>query len=171
MTRRSRPAPKSYSPSDTPSPRHEVIAAYQTALTLSGDGKRGEVIFRRECTTCHRLGDQGHDVGVNLATVKNRTAGEILVHVLDPNREVSPNFLDYIVVTDEGRTTTGIIAAETATSITLRRAEGQQETILRQNIDEITSSGVSLMPEGLEKKISPQEMADLLQFLVGLPQE
>ncbi|TWU07203.1 Cytochrome c [Symmachiella macrocystis] len=156
---------------DKPSPRHEVIAAYQTALSLPADSKRGEAVFRNQCTTCHRLGDQGHDVGMNLATIKNRTAGEILVHVLDPNREVSPNFLDYIVVTDDGRTTTGIIANETATSITLRRAEGQQETILRQNIDEITSSGVSLMPEGLEKKISPQQMADLLEFLVGLPKK
>jgi len=153
---------------DAPSPRAEVIAAYQQALELSGNIFRGEKVFRRECIACHRIGKEGHDVGINLATVKNRTAGEVLVHVLDPNREVSPNFFEYIVVTDDGRTSTGVIAAETATSITLRRAEGKQETILRDNIDEITSSGVSLMPEGLEKKVTVPEMADLLAFLLEL---
>lgn len=88
---------------------------------------------------------------------------------LDPNREVSPNFLNYVVLTDDGRTAVGIIAAENASSITLRRGEGKEETILRQNIEEITSSGQSLMPEGLEKDISPQEMADLIVFLLAKP--
>ena len=153
---------------DAASPRDEVIEAYQEALNLTGDVTRGEKVFRRECILCHRVGKEGHDVGINLATVKNRTAAEVLVHVLDPNREVSPNYFEYIVVTDDGRTTTGVIAAETATSITLRRAEGKEETILRDNIEEITSSGVSLMPEGMEKKISVSEMADLLAFLLEL---
>ena len=68
---------------------------------------------------------------------------------------------------DDGRVATGIIAEETATSLTLRRAENQQETILRQNIEELTSTGASLMPEGVEKKVTPQEMADLLAYVLG----
>ena len=153
---------------DATSPRDEVIATYQQALELTGAIAHGEKVFRRECIGCHRFGKEGHDVGINLATVKNRTASEVLVHVLDPNREVSPNFFEYIVVTNDGRTSTGVIAAETATSITLRQAEGKQKTILRNNIEEITSSDVSLMPEGLEKKITIPEMADLLAFLLEL---
>jgi putative heme-binding domain-containing protein len=90
-----------------------------------------------------------------------------MTQVLDPNREVAPNFIQYVVTIDDGRVTTGIIASETATSITLKRAEDQQETILRQNIEEIASAGTSLMPEGLEKKLSHQDMADLLRFLLG----
>ncbi|MCA9042163.1 MAG: c-type cytochrome, partial [Planctomycetaceae bacterium] len=154
---------------EAPSPRNEVIAEYQSALKLSGNIERGEKVFRKSCTSCHKLGDQGHDVGFNLATIKNRTPSEVLIHILDPNREVSPNFMNYIVVTDNGRTAIGIIAAETASSITLRRAEGKEETILRQNIGEITSSGQSLMPEGLEKDITPQQMADLITFLLEKP--
>ena len=154
---------------DAPSPRNEVIARYQTTLKLEGDIQRGETIFRKTCTSCHKLGDEGHDVGFNLATVKHRTPAELLIHILDPNREVSPNFLNYVVLTDDGRTAVGIIAAENASSITLRRGEGKEETILRQNIEEITSSGQSLMPEGLEKDISPQEMADLIVFLLAKP--
>jgi putative heme-binding domain-containing protein len=156
---------------DVPSPRGEVIEQYQESLTTSGDQIRGKKVFQRECITCHRLGSEGHDVGINLATVKNRTAAELLTHILDPNREVSPNYFEYIVVTDDGRTQAGVIAAETATSITLRRAEGKQETILRENIEAITSSGISLMPEGLEKKISVAEMSDMLVFLLEMKAE
>jgi putative heme-binding domain-containing protein len=91
----------------------------------------------------------------------------VMTHVLDPNREVAPNFVQYIVTIDDGRVSTGIIANETATSITLKRAENVQETILRQNIEELASTGTSLMPEGMEKKILPQEMADLLAYVLG----
>src|SRR5213076_2558753 len=116
----------------------------------------------------HRLGDQGNEVGPNLNTIQNRTAEEVLLHILDPNREVAPEFIEYLVVLKDGRTTTGVIAAETATSLTLRRANNVQETILRQAIEEISSTGKSLMPEGLEQKLSLQDMADLLKLLVRL---
>ncbi len=152
---------------DAPSPRKEVLARYQPALAADADLERGRKIFLRECQTCHRLADQGFDVGPNLLTIKHRTPAEVLTHVLDPNREVSPNFLEYVIALDDGRVATGVIAEETATSITLRRAQGAQETILRQNIDQLSSTGHSLMPEGLEQKVNVQEMADLLAFLLA----
>ena len=65
----------------------------------------------------------------------------------------------------DGRTASGLVTGETATSVTLGRDKGESETILKQNIDEIKSTGKSLMPEGLEKTIDPQAMADLLAFL------
>ncbi|MES2794103.1 MAG: hypothetical protein V4719_31100, partial [Planctomycetota bacterium] len=84
---------------------------------------------------------------------------------LDPNREVKPQFLSYVVVLDSGRTLTGMIAAETANSLTLRRADNTTETILRVNIDELKSTGISFMPEGLEKQIDVPGMADILAYL------
>ena len=149
-------------------PRREIIAAYQPALSAKTDLSAGKRIFKRECLTCHRLGQEGYEVGPNLATIKNRTASEILVHVLDPNKEVSPNYLEFVVVTDEGLIETGIIVNETPSSITLKKAENKKVTILRENIDEIKSSGKSLMPEGFEKKIQTQEMADLIAYLLSL---
>lgn len=152
---------------DTPGPRQDVLKTYRAALSLSADRDRGRVVLRRVCLACHRWQNEGQDVGPNLETIRNRTADEVLLHVLDPNREVPPNLLEYIVVLKDGRTTTGVIAAETTGSITLKKPEGRQETILRQDIDEFYSSGRSLMPEGLEKTVSIQEMADLLALLVG----
>jgi putative heme-binding domain-containing protein len=152
---------------DAPSPRKEVLARYRAALTAPADGQRGRKVVERECMTCHRLGDKGYEVGPNLLTIKHRTAEEILTHVLDPNREVPPGFLEYVVALDDGRILTGVIAEETATSITLRRPQGVEETILRQNIEELSNTGHSLMPEGLEQKVNVQEMADVLAFLLG----
>jgi putative membrane-bound dehydrogenase-like protein len=152
---------------DVASPRKEVIAQYQAALSMSGDRARGQKVAERECLTCHRVGEKGHDVGPNFATIRHRTPEEVLTHLLDPNREVPPNFMQYVVAVDDGRVATGMIASETATSITLKRAENVQETILRQNIEQISSTGTSLMPEGMEKKLSLQDAADLLSFLLG----
>jgi putative heme-binding domain-containing protein len=61
----------------------------------------------------------------------------------------------------------GFIASQTASSLTLRRGEGQEDVVLRQDIEEMKSSGVSLMPEGLEKNITIDGMADLIAFLKG----
>ena len=153
---------------DAPGPRHEVIKEYEQKLSsLKGDSQRGFVAFERECATCHRLANKGQEVGPNLETVRHHAPKQVLTNILDPSREVSPNYVEYIVATKEGRISTGMLSSETATSVTLRRANDVQETILRENIEEISGSGKSLMPEGLEKKISPQDMADLLAFLLG----
>ncbi|MEX0676533.1 MAG: PVC-type heme-binding CxxCH protein [Pirellulales bacterium] len=147
------------------SPRSEVIAQYQRALSHAGDAARGNQIFERECMACHRLGDRGFQVGPNLALVRNRTDAAMLEAILDPNREVQPRYVNYVVVDSSGRTTTGLVVAETATSVTLARDKGASETILKKNIDQIKSTGKSLMPEGLEKTVEPQAVADLLAFL------
>jgi len=111
---------------------------------------------------------QGVEVGPDLATVASRTPEDILTHVLDPNRETSPEFVEYTVAVDDGRVVTGLVAAETPSSVTLRGREGVEQTILRRNIAEIAGTGKSLMPEGFEKTISPAEMADLIAFILTL---
>ncbi len=95
----------------------------------------------------------------------NRTPEDLIVHILDPNREVAPNYQNYNVATTDGRILTGLIADESATSVTLRRAEGAQDVIPRAQIEEISSTGLSLMPEELEKEIDAQAMADLIAYL------
>ena len=77
-----------------------------------------------------------------------------------------PNFIGYSVETKDGRTMSGIIAEESAASLTLKRADGLTETVLRRDIAQLSGSGLSLMPEGLEAAISVEQMADLLAFLL-----
>jgi putative heme-binding domain-containing protein len=153
---------------DAPGPRYAVIKEYEQKLSsLRGDSQRGQIAFERECATCHRLANKGQEVGPNLETIRHHAPTQVLTNILDPSREVSPNYVEYIVATRDGRISTGMLSSETATSVTLRRANNVEETILRESIEEIAGSGKSLMPEGLEKKILPQDMADLLAFLLG----
>jgi len=152
--------------------RSDVITEYQPALKLKGDASRGKTLFIRECTACHRFGKTGHDIGPNLSDYGRQKLSPALLmaQIIDPNREVSTNFVNYSVLLNDGRIVTGIIASQTPNSITLRRDQNMPVTVLRKDIDEVKSTGKSLMPEGLEKKISLQEMADLLEFLSSVNQ-
>jgi putative heme-binding domain-containing protein len=148
--------------------RDEVLAAYQAALKLKGNAEAGKKHFQKICAACHRLQNVGHEIGPNLATLQNRGPESILLNVLDPNREVNPQYVNYVVMTTQGRSVTGMIAAETATSVTLRRKENETDTILRSQIEEIRGTGLSIMPEGLEKELDQQAMADLIAYLMSL---
>lgn len=148
-----------------PADRSEMLKKYQAALSLKGDGKRGQEIFKKNCATCHRVAGIGIDVGPDIADTRTKTLSGLLTDILIPNQAIDNNFVNYVVSTKDGKTLTGIIVGETASSLTLKRAEGQADVILRSQLDEVQSTGVSLMPDGLEKNITIAEMADLLDFL------
>ena len=147
------------------SDRKQVVAAYGSAATIAGDAERGKAIYLKQCSVCHKLGDVGHQVGPELASVSNKSPDDLLIAILDPNREAQPIYTGYTIVTEQGTLITGIIVAENETSLTLRRSEGKEDVVLRSNIEEMVSSGLSLMPVGLEKEITPEQMADLIAFV------
>jgi putative heme-binding domain-containing protein len=148
-----------------PPPRSAILARYQAALPLEGDPRRGEALFVRNCQTCHQHRGQGHRVGPDLSGIAGRAPEALLVDIIDPNREVEPDYVVLAAATRQGRILSGLLAEETATTVKLRRAEGVEEIILRTEIDELRSTGQSLMPEGLEQTIGLQDMADLIAFL------
>jgi putative membrane-bound dehydrogenase-like protein len=150
-----------------PADRKEVLARYQAALKLTGDARRGQAVFQKHCATCHRVAGAGKSVGPDLSDTLGKTPAALLNDIVDPNAAIDSNYMTYTVTTKAGKVFTGIIAAETASALTLKRAEDQSDVVLRQDIEEIASTGQSLMPEGLEKVISVEEMADLLSFLKG----
>jgi putative membrane-bound dehydrogenase-like protein len=150
--------------------RRQIVADFAPALKLSGDAARGQAVFQKAtCAGCHRLGQMGVDVGPSLADVRTRSPEALLIDILDPNAAIDSNAVSYLVTLRSGKALTGLLASETASSVTLRRAEGQSDTVLRQDIepDGIVPSGRSLMPEGLEKGLTHQNVADLLAFLRG----
>ena len=149
-------------------PREDVVQAWREVLSMTGDAPSGKEVFKRDCSKCHLLEGVGVELGLPLNTIGNRGPETILLAVLDPNREVNPAYLNYVVITNEGLSMTGMISSETATSITLNRAEGESDTVLRANIDELVNTGQSIMPEGQEKLLTKQEMADVIQYLMSL---
>ena len=145
--------------------RQAVAREYQSALKLDATVARGRAVYRKICFKCHRIDGEGHEAGPDLSDVRNRSKLALLYDILDPNSKVEPRFSAYTVVTVDGKVASGLIVSETDEAIVLRMAEGKQQTIGRAEIDEIRASNVSLMPEGVEKDVTPQEMADLLEFL------
>jgi putative membrane-bound dehydrogenase-like protein len=151
------------------SDRQQVLNDYRSALSLKTDSGRGKIVFKKVCSTCHRLENEGVEVGPDLlSALRNKTPETLLIDILDPSREVDPRYLNYQIITNSGRVFTGLIASETASSLTLRRAEKAEDTILRQQIDEIQATGKSLMPEGLEMQLSKQDLADLISYLLSM---
>jgi putative heme-binding domain-containing protein len=147
-------------------PGKDVLAAFAPALERPGDAARGVTVFDGHCATCHRVGERGHAVGPDLTATQFADPASLLTHILDPNRYVAPGHVQYVASDRSGRVYTGLIASETAASLTLRRADGAEDTILRSQLDELTSTGKSLMPEDFASRLTPSEAADLVAFLL-----
>jgi putative membrane-bound dehydrogenase-like protein len=150
--------------------RQKVVASYRSVLNLKGHAGRGQLAFGKICASCHQLGGIGHVVGPDLASLGDKSTQSLLVAILDPNRAVEARYLNYMAQTRNGLTLTGVLASETGNSITLVGPEGKQQVILRNDLEELTSTNKSVMPEGLEKDLKPQDMADLIAFIqAGTP--
>jgi putative membrane-bound dehydrogenase-like protein len=149
------------------SDRQKAVEAYKDALDLKADAGKGKMVFAKNCAACHRLENVGTQVGANLeAALRTKSKQALLIDILDPSREVDTRYVNYRITTLNGQTYTGIIAVETPASITLRRAEKAEDTVLRSQIDEIVATSKSLMPDEFEKQLSKQDLADLIGYLL-----
>ena len=145
--------------------RQKVIETYAAALAKTTNPIRGKELFRKNCATCHKVGDVGVDVAPDISDSRVKTAEQYLTDILAPNRAIDSNYISYTARTVDGTVHTGVLTTETSGSITLRAAENKSITLLRQDIEELKSNGVSLMPEGFETTVPPQDMADLISYI------
>lgn len=145
--------------------RQKVIDDFRSALTLKGDAAKGRAVFEKACAACHRLNNVGNEVGPDLAALQNRSSEYLLIAILDPNRAVEARYVQYIAETKNGVTLTGVLLNETSTSVTIVGTDGKPQTILRTNLESLTSTGRSAMPEGLEKDLKAQDLSDLLAHM------
>ncbi len=146
--------------------RAESLKKFLPALQLTGSAEAGKKIFSARCATCHRLGREGFALGPDLASVRANGDEKLLASIIDPNREVPPAFASYELELRNGESVSGVIASESEAAILLRQAGGKELDVFRKNIVSMRSSGQSLMPEGLEEGLSPQDMADLLEHVM-----
>ena len=145
--------------------RQEVVERYQAALRRKGNPNSGKALFRSACAACHQLEGVGNEVGADLKGIRQRGMASVLLNILDPNREVKPEFLVYSLETKDGRILAGMIGAETTNDLTLRQIDGSSIDVRRTEIKSLKSLGMSFMPEGLEFTLDVPKMADLLAYL------
>jgi len=148
--------------------RAQVLKDHTNVLKMKGDAAAGRTAFATACIACHVLEGIGNAIGPDLAALTDRSPDSMLVAILDPNRAVEDKYVNYVISTREGTQLFGLISEESAGGITLRTADGSEQKLLRADIESMQSTGISLMPDGLEATLTQQQIADLIVYLGSL---
>ena len=145
--------------------KNALIATFQAYFNKPADLKNGKELFEKNCAVCHKFGDKGKDAGPNLTGVGLHGESVLLTHILDPNRVVEGNFISYNITTKKEDEYSGLIKSENSEKVVLKNLEGEVE-IRRADIAAMKSSGLSLMPEGLEA-LGEQNIRDIVGYLAA----
>ncbi|MBI2928254.1 MAG: HEAT repeat domain-containing protein [Verrucomicrobia bacterium] len=145
--------------------RKAVVDEWLAKLPPTGDAARGQAIFEQACAQCHLAAGLGHNVGPDLSDLSHRSVEDIASNILDPNMAINPGFISFTVETKDDEFATGLLHTDTADTVTLLQAQSLKVTIPRAQITRMESTGLSLMPEGLEAGLTPQDLRDLTAFL------
>jgi putative membrane-bound dehydrogenase-like protein len=152
--------------------QREHLKSLLALLDSDGDPDRGRALFfshRTNCTACHRLQGQGEAIGPDLSRIGQvRAPRDLLEAIVLPSASLARGYETYTIATRDGHVVTGIVSRETPSAIYVRTAERLEVRLPREQIDEMTASRTSIMPQGLEKSLSPQELRDLIAFLGSL---
>ena len=133
-----------------------------------GNSGNGRLVFERVCLNCHKVGGQGADLGPNMTQVGTRLPPLKLVEsIIDPNAEVDPKYLSTLVVTDDGKSITGLLVSETEQELVIFDGK-EQKKISVDSIEERVKLKQSSMPEGLAATLSPTEFLDVIEYMKGL---
>ncbi|HVA51503.1 MAG TPA: PVC-type heme-binding CxxCH protein [Pirellulales bacterium] len=130
-----------------------------------GDRAAGKALFTKHCGICHQLFGEGNHVGPELTKANRGDRNALLTNIIDPSSVVRKEYASYVLATTGGQVLTGILAEQDPASVTLVDAKNQRTRIVREEIDELEESRVSLMPERLLEPLTPQELRDLFAYL------
>ncbi len=145
--------------------RKSVVGEWLPKLPAKGDASLGKSVFEQRCAQCHFAGGIGHRVGPELTGMSHRSVEDLASNILDPNMSINPAYITYNCETTSGELEIGLLQAESAEAVTLLQAAEKKVVIPRSNIKKLQSSGLSLMPEGLEAGLTPANLRDLIAFI------
>ncbi|MFT5523954.1 MAG: putative heme-binding domain-containing protein, partial [Pirellulaceae bacterium] len=128
------------------------------------DIRHGRAMFAKTCMKCHRLYGEGGKIGPDITGSNRNNLDYVLHNVLDPSAAISKDYQMSTVITVNGRVVTGIVQEKNASRVVIQTVN-EQLTIAAEDIDEITLSPVSMMPEGQFEKMTREEIRDLVVYL------
>lgn len=159
-------------PDDQRAKRLGTAIRPEVLLALKGDAGRGKVVFFRtetQCKNCHRVSDEGSTLGPDLSQVgKKYTKGQLLESILEPSKFIDPKYVSYLAETSDGQTHTGLLVERNEKEVVLRDARDQVVRIPAGKLGTLAPSKTSLMPEQLLRDLTPEQAADLLEYLASL---
>jgi putative membrane-bound dehydrogenase-like protein len=151
--------------SSRPPARAQAVKEFQAVLKITGNAGKGKATFEKTCSACHQLAGMGQAVGPDLAALTDKSTGYLLTALLDPNAAVEGRFVAYQLETTDDETYVGLLSDENASALTILQPNGIRQRVPRASIKSLTSSKLSLMPEGLEQGMTVQDVADLIAFV------
>ena len=143
--------------------KEAVIAKLEPIVAKGGNGEKGKQVFVQNCGVCHKINDEGRDVGPDLTGMGVHGVHELLTHILDPNRFVEENYVATSIETRDDQVLDGIVVRENRSAVVLRNNVGETE-VKTADIKARRSTGRSLMPEGFEA-LGEEPLRDLLAFI------
>lgn len=147
--------------------REQVIDQVRQMLAATpGDPHKGQLVFQKVCGQCHEIYGQGHKVGPDITRNGRNDYAQLLSNVLDPSLVIGADYQAHLLATGDGRVLTGLLVEDSPQRVVLKVQGGKQEVVPRENIELMERSGLSMMPEGLEKQLTQQELIDLFAYLV-----
>lgn len=145
--------------------RAKVLANYRTVTKTLGDPVAGKRLFAEHCSACHHIDGVGTNVGPDISDTRTKSADALLISILDPNAAIDSAFVQFQVLTTDGRILDGLLIDETVDAVTLQQKGGERVMVPRDEIDRMRAPGVSLMPEGFERTLDQESMSHLISFL------
>lgn len=146
--------------------------ALLSPLVRQGDATRGRAVFasaKVNCVACHRIGQEGGQIGPDLTHIGSiRSGRDLLEAIVFPSSTFVRGYQPYLIITIDGRVESGNIVRETEDMIYVQTQVGSPIAIPKNSIDEIAPSTVSIMPQGFDRILSQQEVADLVSYLASL---
>ena len=130
-----------------------------------GDPYAGKARFVQRCAKCHSLFGVGEQVGPDLTSYQRRDLPNMLLAVVNPDAEIREGYENHLVVTDDGRTLTGILVDQDLQTIVIRGADGQVSTMSRESIDTMEVMKASMMPTGALRDLTDEQIRDLFAYL------
>ncbi|MGI8980895.1 MAG: PQQ-dependent sugar dehydrogenase [Pirellulaceae bacterium] len=142
----------------------------QVVLKLEGNHDRGKLIFFSDgarCRNCHETDDKSKSVGPTLLDIAKKypKASDLLEHVLKPSLKIDEPFAAYTLLTTGGQTHSGLLVEKTEQEVVLKTAEKLTVHTKAADIEAFKKSDKSLMPDRILSDLTPQEAADLMQYI------
>jgi putative membrane-bound dehydrogenase-like protein len=152
--------------SSKPNPqRMTIVGQWIDQMPEQRDAGRGEAIFQRHCAACHQPGEDGRAIGPSLQALAGWNDQAWATAILDPNQSVEPKFRKTVVLSTDGAVLTGKLIDESQESIELESNDRRITVLPRDQIESMETTTQSIMPEGFEQFVSPQDLADLVAWL------
>ena len=152
-----------------------ILNTYRSAASKPGDATAGQKIFaskEADCTKCHAIAGKKPLAGPDLAVIGDKyTRDQLIRSILEPSAGIHPDYASQVIITNDGKTHTGVLQTSTDQQLQLLDAEGKLLRIPVADIEEQKRSKTSLMPTGLYKKIQARQFADLIEYLGTLKQK